>query len=450
MPTYAPHTSSSAIARAKAWIGKTYPAGWCQRWVVAEIFGTGGVGDFDGDRAADAEDGWKAAAARGRVVPASQIRDYADIPAGVACYWTGGSSDHGHAAVSAGGGSIYSTDLPTSGRIGKVALSEVHRRWGLTFAGYVLVTGNGYTLTDKPSGPVDKMDPKNYGPGHEGEHITWLGQRLVLHGYGSHYSDGPGPRWGRSDQLNVRDFQLAQGWHGDDADGLPGSETLRRLAGAPKPKPTHKLPAQLIDLRDAKLTTPFGKEGHPTEIEQPGLDRYADARCFFVRDDAVIFRVTGNGVTTSGSHYPRCELREMQHGERASWDTRVGKRLLEAIYAVDGNAKVVIAQIHDADDDVVMVSWEDGRIVVEWSKGKGKGSTKQQAGTAKRGQAFKLAIIAEAGEIRVLLNDHVVASRKVARAGCYQKAGAYLQSDKASAWAEVAMHKDSLKMGLAA
>lgn len=146
MTTYAPHTSTEAIARAQGWVGKSYPAGWCQRWVVAEIFGTGGVGDWDGDGAADAEDGWKAAQAK---VPVSQITSLDRVPPGVACYWSGGAHDNGHAAVSAGNGWLYSTDLPYMGRVGKVPITEPHTRWGLTFLGYATVM-NGYTLTDPP------------------------------------------------------------------------------------------------------------------------------------------------------------------------------------------------------------------------------------------------------------------------------------------------------------
>lgn len=88
---------------------------------------------------------------------------------------------------------------------------------------------NPAILIQHKPGSVDKMDPANYGPGHVGSHITQLGQALVAKGFGDHYMSGPGPVWGEADRLNVRDFQLVQGWTGDDADGLPGGETLRRV-----------------------------------------------------------------------------------------------------------------------------------------------------------------------------------------------------------------------------
>lgn len=92
---------------------------------------------------------------------------------------------------------------------------------------------NPAVLINHKPGPVDKMDPKNYGPGHVGPHITWLGQRLVKHGFGDYYEQGPGPVWGAADRANVREFQKAQGWAGADADGLPGRETLKRLTANP-------------------------------------------------------------------------------------------------------------------------------------------------------------------------------------------------------------------------
>ena len=84
------------------------------------------------------------------------------------------------------------------------------------------------------SGQPPRMDPSNYYLGAHGPWVTWLGERLVAHGFGKHYSVGPGPTFGQADKANVRDFQRAQGWTGADADGLPGHETLRRLAAAPK------------------------------------------------------------------------------------------------------------------------------------------------------------------------------------------------------------------------
>ncbi|MGW7264738.1 peptidoglycan-binding protein [Streptomyces sp. NPDC054842] len=83
-------------------------------------------------------------------------------------------------------------------------------------------------------------DPSSHGvPGYPGRalfrpgavnaYVTRLGERLVKKGFGTHYTKGPGPRWGEADRRNVEAFQRAQGWRGGAADGYPGPETWRRL-----------------------------------------------------------------------------------------------------------------------------------------------------------------------------------------------------------------------------
>lgn len=119
-----------------------------------------------------------------------------------------------------------------SGATGNVTGPHVHfevRKYPFRYGDDV----NPSPLINHQPGPVDRMEPANYGPGHVGDHVTWLGQRLILHGFGDYYELGPGPVWGTADRANVREFQKAQGWAGPDADGLPGVETLRRLAKNP-------------------------------------------------------------------------------------------------------------------------------------------------------------------------------------------------------------------------
>lgn len=145
MAKMAPYNGKTAVNRALDWVGKSYNVGYCQKF-TNEVFQTGAVGDWDGDQSADAEDGWKKGKANGKAVEASKINNLKDIPAAVMLYWTGGSNDHGHAAVGIGNGQMVSTDLPTSGKIGKVSISTAHDTWGLTFAGYLTIEGNGYDL----------------------------------------------------------------------------------------------------------------------------------------------------------------------------------------------------------------------------------------------------------------------------------------------------------------
>ncbi|MFJ8056462.1 peptidoglycan-binding protein [Streptomyces sp. NPDC096142] len=68
-----------------------------------------------------------------------------------------------------------------------------------------------------------------FGPGADNKYVTQLGTMLVARGAGSYYTSGPGPRWSDADRRATQAFQLAQGWTGADADGLPGPQTWNLL-----------------------------------------------------------------------------------------------------------------------------------------------------------------------------------------------------------------------------
>ncbi|MDX3576209.1 peptidoglycan-binding protein [Streptomyces sp. FL07-04A] len=68
-----------------------------------------------------------------------------------------------------------------------------------------------------------------FGPGADNGYVTLLGRLLVERGAGRFYASGPGPRWSAADGRATRAFQRAQGWSGDDADGLPGPRTWALL-----------------------------------------------------------------------------------------------------------------------------------------------------------------------------------------------------------------------------
>ncbi|MFJ2779025.1 peptidoglycan-binding protein [Kitasatospora sp. NPDC087315] len=85
-----------------------------------------------------------------------------------------------------------------------------------------------------------------FGPGANNASVTRLGQLLVQRGGGKFYSEGPGPRWGEADRKATEAFQLAQGWRGSEADGIPGKDTWDYLVnqkgrdidgGSPIPPP---------------------------------------------------------------------------------------------------------------------------------------------------------------------------------------------------------------------
>lgn len=93
-----------------------------------------------------------------------------------------------------------------------------------------------------------------YGYGATGDHVTGVGRALVAHDCGTHYRVGPGPHWTDADTENYSDYQISLGYHGtaphQDADGVPGPTSLRRLLGE-LPGPQHHQAVPDFPGRDA-------------------------------------------------------------------------------------------------------------------------------------------------------------------------------------------------------
>lgn len=217
-----------------------------------------------------------------------------------------------------------------------------------------------------------------------------------------------------------------------------------------------KLPADVLDLRNWKLTLPERVDGDrdAREIAQPDLAGYVHPDAFFVTDDGhgVVFRARCGGATTKGSSYPRSELREMTaDGNRAAWSTtdavthKMTVRL--AIMATPlKKPHVVCAQIHDADDDLLMVRLEGQKLLVECN---GVGDVMIDP-SYQLGSPFNLVISAGQGHVRVDYNGRPSLDWKVKRDGCYFKTGVYTQSnlkkgDAVEAFGEVVIYHLSLE-----
>lgn len=124
MTRFAPRTREAAVRAALASYVNT--PRYCAQW-VRQQFGVDALGDYDGDKAADAEDMWKAA-----TLPHPDDRN---PPDGVPVFYGGGSSDNGHAAIAIAG-MIRSTDSRGLGRVGTVPLDYPEREWGMPYLGW--------------------------------------------------------------------------------------------------------------------------------------------------------------------------------------------------------------------------------------------------------------------------------------------------------------------------
>lgn len=194
-------------------------------------------------------------------------------------------------------------------------------------------------------------------------------------------------------------------------------------------------PAQVLNLTNWKETLPTGSSGSPTEIKQATLASYSVNPYFRPNStcDGVTFRAPVNGVTTSGSGYPRSELREMSNDGKtlASWSTNSGTHSMfidEAITAVPKTKKHVVAgQIHDANDDVVVIRLEYPKLFIDIN---GKTGPTLDANYT-LGKRFTVKFTAEKGQIKIYYNSSATPSytMKKSGSGYYFKAGAYTQSN---------------------
>ena len=131
-----------------------------------------------------------------------------------------------------------------------------------------------------------------------------------------------------------------------------------------------RLPAQILNLSQWKITLPVDSNGSlgnslkAVEVKRPALDTYRDAYVYATADNAAVtFKAVSGGATTSGSLYPRSELREMTGSSgttNASWgfndglehDMVITQRVPEL---PKRKPQVVCGQIHDAADDNLIV-----------------------------------------------------------------------------------------------
>lgn len=194
------------------------------------------------------------------------------------------------------------------------------------------------------------------------------------------------------------------------------------------------VPGEILDLTNWYVTLPTGKEGHPVTVKNPEILKYSDAN-FKVNEtgDGVVFTGPCDGVTTVNSHYPRSELRETKGKDLAAWSISKGSHNMTFTGCVTNlpvyKPEVVIGQIHDAEDDVLMIKCSGSTIVVMFM---GK-TVKVADEDYKLGDKYTIKIFAEKGTISVYYNDMTkpvyTTKAKSSNTDNYFKVGCYTQSN---------------------
>ncbi|QWF84110.1 polysaccharide lyase family 7 protein [Amycolatopsis sp. CA-230715] len=210
--------------------------------------------------------------------------------------------------------------------------------------------------------------------------------------------------------------------------GFPGA-----AAAAPPKTAACAYPADVLNLRNWYIGLPIGEKEHPKNVEQPELATFSIDPWFRATPDcaAVQFRAAVNGVTTSGSDYPRSELREMTGSgkTKASWSSTSGTHTMvidQAITATPkGRPNIVAGQIHDADDDVSVFRLEGKKLYVTDEDEKHTLITDNYV----LGTRFEAKFVVGGGKIKAYYNGELKATLAKKFSGAYFKAGAYTQAN---------------------
>jgi hypothetical protein len=143
-----------------------------------------------------------------------------------------------------------------------------------------------------------------------------------------------------------------------------------------------KTPGQNFDLSRWKLQLPIKTPEDPDgllslhigvdEVKNPALTTYT-SKYFYTdpTDGAMRFYAPITGSTTSGSDYPRSELREIYSGTQNSWYVTDGTSILDATVKVlqvpTAKKKTDIGQIHGdtLNTTPLILGYQDGRIWAE-------------------------------------------------------------------------------------
>lgn len=182
-------------------------------------------------------------AAAQREGKAYRIHNWNKVPKGAIVYWFGGGSKYGHIAISVGKGYVISTDIPSAGRYGRIHGAQLMRAWGYTRAYWSPLVNDyrvwpRYDLYGRPKrakrwGPVNRFRVNRALRGGRIDKVTrrqmnrvvWAGRAQRGKAFAKGYAKRPRASLRRA----IRKFQQHQGWRGNDADGLIGPETGRRL-----------------------------------------------------------------------------------------------------------------------------------------------------------------------------------------------------------------------------
>jgi Glycosyl hydrolases family 25 len=233
----------TALARAAS--TRTWPVGMCDNF-CANMYG------FKASGYVDAVAHWKA-------LPAA-VRHSGDtvVPAGMLAYWSGG---HGHVAISAGNGDVWSTDIAGPGTVARVPLARVAADWGKPYLGWSEPVFQGVAWSEDM---VEGIDIAGYQPvnfatagksfvcikiteGTSYVNPNWVGQRATARAAqlvpGFYHFARPGSMMAQADYFLSKISLQAGDWLAFDWEdtGVSGAQKDQWIKYVQQQRPGHKV-----------------------------------------------------------------------------------------------------------------------------------------------------------------------------------------------------------------
>jgi hypothetical protein len=120
-------------------------------------------------------------------------------------------------------------------------------------------------------------------------------------------------------------------------------------------------PGGNFNLSDFKLQLPVASGSGVLEIDQPQLATYTSSFFYTASDGAMTFWTPVTGATTSGSSYPRSELRDLREWAVTSTKTQTGT---VKILQQPSTGKIIFAQIHGhvSGSELLKLRWTNGEV----------------------------------------------------------------------------------------
>lgn len=172
------------------------------------------------------------------------------------------------------------------------------------------------------------------------------------------------------------------------------------------------------------------------EVGGPALKTFEQKPYFWTEGaaDGVHFRAPVTGKTTSGSKYPRSELRQMTPGgEKAAWSNKSQNwemtAKLKFVKLPPGKPEVVALQIHDG-DDLTTLRMEGTKLYVTL---RNNSNWKKVRDPFALNRVINVKVLAKkGGGVFWYIDDmsNPVASIPGVFSSCYFKAGVYVQDNQ--------------------